>query len=101
MNPSQSLARPLLASMFIAGGIDSIRNSEAKVKAAEAVVKPISQAFPIVPDDTETLVKLNGAVQVGAGVMLATGKTPPGCFSARRFDRPYHLCRAPFLGGNR
>jgi putative oxidoreductase len=76
MNPSQSLARPLLASMFVVGGIDSIRNSESKVKVAEAVTKPFSQALPIMPDDTETLVKLNGAVQVGAGLLLATGKMP-------------------------
>lgn len=74
MNPSQSLARPLLASMFIAGGIDSLRNSEAKVKEAEVVVKPLTQAVPSLPKDTEAFVRFNGAVQVGAGVLLATGK---------------------------
>jgi uncharacterized membrane protein YphA (DoxX/SURF4 family) len=76
MNPSQSLARPLLASMFVVGGIDSIRNSESKVKVAEVVTNPLSQAFPIMPSDTETLVKVNGAVQVGAGLLMATGKMP-------------------------
>jgi putative oxidoreductase len=76
MNPSQSLARPLLASMFVVGGLDSIRHSESKVKAAEAVTKPLSRAVPAIPSDTETLVKLNGAVQVGAGLLLATGKSP-------------------------
>lgn len=60
--------------MFVAGGIDSIRNSESKVKAAEAVAKPLTRAFPAMTTDTETLVKINGAVQVGAGVLLATGK---------------------------
>jgi putative oxidoreductase len=74
MNPSQTLARPLLASMFVVGGIDSIRNSEGKVKAADAVVKPLSQTFPAIPSDTETLIKFNGAVQVGAGLLLATGR---------------------------
>jgi uncharacterized membrane protein YphA (DoxX/SURF4 family) len=73
MNATQSLARPLLASMFVAGGIDSIRNSEGKVKAAEAVVRPLNRAVPIT-SDTETLVKFNGAVQVAAGSLLAIGK---------------------------
>src|ERR1700722_8041845 len=76
MNPSQSLARPLLASMFVVGGIDSIRNSESKVKGAEVVTRPLSRALPIMPNGAETLVKVNGAVQVGAGLMLATGKMP-------------------------
>jgi putative oxidoreductase len=74
MKASQSLARPLLASMFVAGGIDSIRNSEGKVKAAEAVVTPLSRAFPSITSDTETLIKFNGAVQVAAGSLLAIGK---------------------------
>jgi putative oxidoreductase len=74
MNSIQSLARPLLASMFVAGGIDSIRNSESKVKSAEAVVGPLSRVLPDLNSDTETLVRFNGAVQVGAGVLLATGK---------------------------
>ena len=60
--------------MFVVGGIDSIRNSERKVKVAESVVKPLSRTFPAIPDDTEALIKFNGAVQVGAGVLLATGK---------------------------
>jgi len=60
--------------MFVYGGVDSIRNSETKVKVAEVVVKPLSRNFSAIPDDTEALIKINGAVQVGAGVLLATGK---------------------------
>jgi putative oxidoreductase len=74
MNTPQRLARPMLASMFVAGGLDAIRNSESKVKAADAVVQPLSRVVPWLPDDPELLVKVNGAVQVGAGVLLATGK---------------------------
>ncbi len=36
MNAPQRLARPMLASVFVAGGMDSVRNSESKVKAADA-----------------------------------------------------------------
>jgi uncharacterized membrane protein YphA (DoxX/SURF4 family) len=60
--------------MFVVGGIDSIRNSEGKVKAAEAVVKPLNRAVPMITSDTETLIKFNGAVQVAAGSLLAIGK---------------------------
>ena len=74
MNATQSLARPLLASMFVSGGVDSIRNSEGKVKAAEAVVRPLTRAVPTITSDTETLIKFNGAVQVVAGSLLAIGK---------------------------
>ncbi len=71
---SRRIARPLLASMFIAGGVDSLRHPAGKVKAAEAVTGPLSEFVPAVPDDAELLVRVNGAVQVGAGVLLATGR---------------------------
>lgn len=74
MSISRRVARPLLASMFINGGIDAIRNPDDKVKAAEAVTAPASDIVPFLPRDTATLVKFNGAVQVGAGLLLALGK---------------------------
>lgn len=76
MSISRRVARPLLASMFIAGGLDAARNPESKVKAAEAVAQPLKDTFPMLPDDTATLVKLNGIVQVGAGTLLAIGRYP-------------------------
>jgi uncharacterized membrane protein YphA (DoxX/SURF4 family) len=71
---SRRIARPLLASIFIAGGIDALRNPEGKVKAAEAVVTPLSNGISSIPNDPETLVRLNGAVQVVAGSLLAVGR---------------------------
>lgn len=68
------LARPLLASMFVVGGLDAILNSEGKVKAAEFVTRPLSERFDFVPQDTETLVRVGGATQLLAGVSLALGK---------------------------
>jgi uncharacterized membrane protein YphA (DoxX/SURF4 family) len=76
MTTTSRLANPLLASIFIAGGLDAWRNPEGKVKAAEAVTKPLTAAIDVLPDDTATLVRVNGAVQVGAGAMLALGKFP-------------------------
>jgi putative oxidoreductase len=60
--------------MFIAGGVDAIQSPEGKVKAAAAVTDPLKARFPILPEDTATLVRLNGMVQVGAGSLLALGK---------------------------
>src|SRR3984893_1334016 len=71
---SRRIARPLLASIFIAGGLDALRNPGGKVKAAEAVVSPISESVSSIPTDPETLVRLNGAVQVVSGSLLAVGR---------------------------
>jgi uncharacterized membrane protein YphA (DoxX/SURF4 family) len=69
------LARPLLGGMFIAGGIDSIQHPESKVKKADKVGRPIAEAVGL-PDDPITLVRVNGAVQAGAGALLVLNKLP-------------------------
>lgn len=74
MRAASRVADPLLASMFIAGGLDAVQHPEGKVKKAEFVTKPVAARVGILPDDTETLVKINGAVQIAAGSLLALGK---------------------------
>jgi uncharacterized membrane protein YphA (DoxX/SURF4 family) len=73
-------ARPLLASMFIAGGLDALRNAESRATAAkpviDRVVPTLKKAVPQLPDDPVTLVRVNAAVQVGAALALATGRMP-------------------------
>ena len=71
------LARPLLSSIFIAGGVDSLRSPGPKVASAQDVAPPIAAHIPGLPaDDTEQLIRINTAVQVGAGALLALGKFP-------------------------
>lgn len=72
---TRKIARPLLASMFVAGGIDSVRRAESKESVAERVATGIAGPLGL-PSDTVQLVKVNGAVQVGAGLLLATGRVP-------------------------
>jgi putative oxidoreductase len=72
-NISARLAGPLLASIFIHGGWDAFQNPEGKLKGAAPVTGPLAESFDFIPDEA-ALVKLNGAVQVGAGVLLATGR---------------------------
>lgn len=75
------LARPMLAAMFIYGGIGALRDPEALTKTAQPVldqtVGRVEDSLPEqVPTDAVTLVKLDGAVKLGAGVLLALGKAP-------------------------
>jgi putative oxidoreductase len=74
MSFTDRIAGPLLASMFVAGGIDALRNPEEKVKAAEAVVRPLTERLPALPRDTETFISFNAAVQIGGGALLALGR---------------------------
>jgi putative oxidoreductase len=67
------VASPLIASIFIRGGLDAAIDPEGKVKKAEKVTGPIAQRVTALPDDTETLVRLNGITQVVAGAMLSLG----------------------------
>jgi uncharacterized membrane protein YphA (DoxX/SURF4 family) len=67
------VASPLIASIFIRAGLDAALNPEGKVKKAEKVTQPIAQRVDVLPDDTETLVRLNGVAQVVAGGMLSLG----------------------------
>jgi len=76
MTVVRRLARPLLSSMFITGGIDGLWHPQPKVPATEAVAPAIARKVPYLPEDPESLVKINAAVQVGAGTMLALGRFP-------------------------
>lgn len=70
------LARPCLAAMFVTGGLDSLRNPAPKVPAADPIAPRVAEKLPYLPEDTEQLIRINGAVQVGAGVLLALGRLP-------------------------
>ncbi len=62
--------------MFITGGLDSLRHPASKASAAEPHAPPIARRLPYLPEAPEALVRINGAVQVGAGLMLALGRFP-------------------------
>jgi uncharacterized membrane protein YphA (DoxX/SURF4 family) len=73
---SRRIARPLLASIFIAEGWDAIRNPAKKAEPVPVPATPASNGQTLLPDDPLTWVRINGAVQVGGGVMLAVGTFP-------------------------
>jgi putative oxidoreductase len=71
----RALSRLLLAGMFVYGGLDSLRNPGSKVPRARVVTEPLADAVEL-DQDPEVLVQVNGAVQVGGGVLLALGILP-------------------------
>lgn len=72
----------MMASMFVVGGVNALKNTEAMAIKAKKVtdrVVPLAQrALPAapIPTDPETLVKINALTQIGAAAALATGKSP-------------------------
>lgn len=77
MNPIRLVARPMLASMFLMGGVDALSNPGQKAPVADDVTKPLGEVVPALRDvDPEVLVRANGAAQVLGGTLLALGKMP-------------------------
>jgi uncharacterized membrane protein YphA (DoxX/SURF4 family) len=70
------IARPMLAAVFISGGVDQLRRPESKKEKAEPVARKISDRVSWLPQDTEQLVRLNGGIQLAAGTALALGRFP-------------------------
>ncbi|MBM7367238.1 DoxX family protein [Gordonia hydrophobica] len=65
----RKIARPLLGTAFIASGIDAVRSPSGPASAAE----PLLQSAPVEPT---MVIQAAGAVQIGAGLALATGRAP-------------------------
>jgi uncharacterized membrane protein YphA (DoxX/SURF4 family) len=71
------IARPLLAGIFISGGINQLRDAEGHAKVVEPVVDRVVELVPVEePPSHVTLVRVDAAVKIGAGTMLALGKAP-------------------------
>lgn len=72
----RTVARPLLASMFVYGGVNALRNADAMAPKAQPVSDLLQPLAPQAPLGPANLVRLNGAVHVVAGTALATGHLP-------------------------
>jgi putative oxidoreductase len=82
MTVTRLIARPMLASMFVVGGVNALKNASALGPAAQPVadkVVPVAQkAVPRapIPTDATTLVRINAVAQITAAAALATGRAP-------------------------
>lgn len=86
MKPVRSAARGLLSGIFVASGARAVANPEPLVSQAKVVtdrVGPVAERInPRLPTDAAALVRANGAVQLVAGLMLATGRFPRAAAAA-------------------
>jgi uncharacterized membrane protein YphA (DoxX/SURF4 family) len=74
------IARPMLSAVFISRGIDALRSPKPAADAARPTLEGLSKLpDPVgtnVPSDAETVARVNAAVQIGGGLLLASGKLP-------------------------
>ncbi|MCX2711087.1 DoxX family protein [Mycolicibacterium sp. J2] len=74
------VARPLLSVAFIGQGVETLLDT----KSASDVVRPTLEGLQTLPDpvgtkvpsDAVTVARVNAGVQIGAGLLLATGRIP-------------------------
>src|ERR1700730_8090732 len=69
----RTLAPPLLAGGFIAGGMDVLAHPGARVKLAKPVGDRVAARLRCAHSDPKPAVALSAAIQIGGGSMLAAG----------------------------
>lgn len=74
------MARALLGGLFIAAGGQALlkpaRHAVQAEPLTDAVAPLLEKVDPRLPTEAETLVRITGAVQLTAGLLLATGVAP-------------------------
>ncbi|SKG10170.1 DoxX family membrane protein [Mycobacteroides abscessus] len=78
---SRSFLRATLGSIFVANGANGVRDPAAAAAAAQPVVIKVLDVLPDgvskrLPQDPQTYVRINGAIQAVAGMALARGRLP-------------------------
>ncbi len=82
MTITRLIARPLLASTFLVGAVNALKNAEASATRARPITdRVVSFAQRVVPQapvpsDGVTLVRINAVTQLAAATALATGRAP-------------------------
>ena len=69
------LARPMLAAVFITGGLEALRHPGARVDKAAPLVGQLADVTGM-PDDPELAVRTNGVLMFIGGAMLASNRMP-------------------------
>jgi uncharacterized membrane protein YphA (DoxX/SURF4 family) len=101
MTPLRTVARGMLAAIFVSEGIHALRDPDRLVGPAKPVtdklVPVLTRIHPKAPTDPRTLVQLNGATQVVAGALLATGRaTTPAALALAGTLVPTTLAGHPY-----
>jgi uncharacterized membrane protein YphA (DoxX/SURF4 family) len=99
MTPIRTAARTLLGALFVGSGWMALRHPDRLVPKAKPVTDRLSPALQAasLPTEAETLVKVNGAVQLAGGLLLATGHlTRPAAAALAVSVVPSTLAAHPF-----
>ncbi len=91
------VARPMLSAAFIARGVDALRSPKSAADAARPTLEGLSKLpDPVgtnVPSNAETVARVTAGVQIGGGLLLASGKLPRagigGTGAQRRAGQPW------------
>ncbi|MCM4082947.1 DoxX family protein [Paractinoplanes hotanensis] len=106
MKPVRTAARAMLASIFVVQGVRSLLKPEAFEESAARVSEPLKPLLekvdPRIPTDTRTLVRIQGASDVLAGLALATGHfTRPAALVLAANLVPATIAEHPFWDRSR
>ncbi|WP_165243303.1 DoxX family protein [Corynebacterium lizhenjunii] len=77
----RKFARPVLASVFVWDGVDTLRNTKDHVSETESVLATLRKVIPApyssyIPRDPELVTKAFAGAKVGSGSLFALGKAP-------------------------
>ena len=77
----RKIARPMLASVYVIDGVETLLNPAGHKEAADSVLKKVRALTPreyrgFLPKSPETAAQLVGATKAGAGASFAIGKFP-------------------------
>lgn len=72
----RTVARPMLASMFLYGGATALKNPGPRAAKAQPTADLIKKFAPDLPVNGSNLTRLNGAAQLVGGLALASGRFP-------------------------
>jgi uncharacterized membrane protein YphA (DoxX/SURF4 family) len=71
----RTIARPLVAAPFMVTGLETLRNPAPRADQVAPALKPLADRVSWLPSkDPETLVRIQGAISLGAGALFAMGK---------------------------
>lgn len=99
------IARPLLATVFVADGVDALRHPDAHVDRAEEAYGRLAARVDL-PEvgrgQMVTAVRLHGAAVTVAAVALAVGRAPrTAALALAALTTPVALAHAPWPDGSR
>jgi uncharacterized membrane protein YphA (DoxX/SURF4 family) len=71
----RTIARPLVAAPFMVTGLETLRNPVPRAEKVAPTLKPLADRVSWLPSkDPETLVRIQGAISLGAGALFTLGR---------------------------